>query len=277
MTRHKRSYGHPLHPDLTSDVLTCVLPLGTVISGIESEVIPAHLFLTIIQFFSACHLTSQLAQKVLVPPHFSVQTGNTLLTDKDAILKRWAEHFNSVLNRPSSVNDNAINKLPQIECNVLLDRFPTVTEARKAIQHLSSGKAPGTDAIPAEVYKACGLPMAEKLTDLFQCMWRKEAFPQDFKDASLIRQYKRKGNPKVCDNHSGISLSSIAGKILAKILLNRLTVILEKIVQFQYPKSWKMYLLGLQIKHVILKICNILTSDTKFYPHHFNIIRVTGC
>ena len=55
------------------------------------------------------------------------------------------------------------------------------------------------------------------------------------------------------------------------------TVILEKIVQFQNQKSLKMNLLGLQMKHVILKICNILTSDTKFYPHHFNIIRVTGC
>ena len=50
--------------------------------------------------------------------------GSTLLTDKDAILKKWAEHFNSVLNCPSSVNDNAINRLPQIECNVLLDEFP---------------------------------------------------------------------------------------------------------------------------------------------------------
>ena len=60
--------------------------------------------------------------------------GSTLLTDKDAILKRWAEHLNSVLNRPSSVNGNAINRLPQIiECNVLLDEFPTVTETRKAI------------------------------------------------------------------------------------------------------------------------------------------------
>ena len=38
-----------------------------------------------------------------------------------------------------------------------------------------------------------------------------------------------------------------------------------------------MNLLGLQMKLVILKICNILTSDTKFYPHHFNIIQVTGC
>ena len=90
--------------------------------------------------------------------------GSTLLTDKEAILERWAEHFKSVPNRTSTVNNNVINRLPQIGCNVLLDEFPTVTETRKAIQHLSSGKAPGADVIPAEVYKAGELPMAEKLT-----------------------------------------------------------------------------------------------------------------
>ena len=168
-----------------------------------------------------------MTQKVLVPTLLSAD-GCTLLTDKDAILKRWTEHFNSVLNRPSSVNDNAINRLPQIEYNVLLDEFPTVTETRKAIQYLSSGKATGTDAIPSEVYKASGLPMAEKLTELFQCTWRKEAIPQDFKDASIIHLYKRKGNPQVCENHRGISLLSIAGKILAKILLNLLNAHLDK-------------------------------------------------
>ena len=98
--------------------------------------------------------------------------GNTLLTDKEAILERWAKHFNSVLNRPSSINQDAIDRLPQIECNVLLDEFPTVTETRKAVQQLSSGKAPGADAIPAEVYKAGGLPMAEKLTPRFIAMVR---------------------------------------------------------------------------------------------------------
>ena len=154
--------------------------------------------------------------------------GNTLLIDKEAILERWAEHFNSVLNRPSSINQDAIDRLPQIECNVLLDEFPTVTETRKAVQQLSSGKAPGADAIPAEVYKAGGLPMAEKLTELFHCMWRKKAIPQEFKDASIIHLYKRKGNPQVCDNHRGISLLSIAGKILAKILLNRLNAHLDQ-------------------------------------------------
>ena len=39
---------------------------------------------------------------------------STLLTIKDAILERWAEHFNSMLNRPSSVSDKA-GGLPMAE------------------------------------------------------------------------------------------------------------------------------------------------------------------
>ena len=120
-------------------------------------------------------------------------------------------------------------RLPQIECNVLLDEFPTVMETRKAVQQLSSGKAPGADAINAEVYAfgVCGggvLPMSKKITELIHCMWRKEAIPQEYKDTPIIHLYKRKGNPQVFENQRGISLQSIAGKILAKILLFRLNV-----------------------------------------------------
>ena len=59
ITRHKISYGHPLHPDLTPDVLTCVVPLSTVGSGRESGVDPAHHSITLIKFNSVCHLISQ--------------------------------------------------------------------------------------------------------------------------------------------------------------------------------------------------------------------------
>ena len=86
--------------------------------------------------------------------------GTSLLTDKDAILKRLAEHFN----QPSSINDDAINRLPQVECNLLLDEFPTVAETVKAIKLLSSGKAPGSDVIPGEIYKAEGTPVAKKMS-----------------------------------------------------------------------------------------------------------------
>ena len=57
----------------------------------------------------------------------------SLPTDKEAILKRLAEHFDGVLNRPSSINDEAINRPPQVECNPLLDELPTVSETVKAI------------------------------------------------------------------------------------------------------------------------------------------------
>ena len=73
-----------------------------------------------------------------------------------------------MLNRPSSINEDATGRLPQIECNVPLDQFPTVMETRKAVQQLSSSKASGADAIPADVYRpgvGGGLPVAEELTD----------------------------------------------------------------------------------------------------------------
>ena len=117
-----------------------------------------------------------------------------------------------MLNRPSSTNEDAIDRLPQIECNVLLDEFPTVMKTRKAVQQLSSGRCRCNSF---RGLQCRGLPMAEKLTELFHCMWMKEPIPQEFKDASIIHLYKRKGNPEVCDNHIGISLLSIAGKILA--------------------------------------------------------------
>ena len=127
-----------------------------------------------------------------------------------------------MLNRPASINDEAIARLPQVMINSELDNSPTVQEVGKAIKQMSTGKAPGPDAIPAEIYKTGGPFMLSKLTNLYQSMWSKEQLPQEFRDATIVHIYKRKGNRQSCDNHRGISLLSIAGKILARVLLNRL-------------------------------------------------------
>ncbi|BHF85805.1 hypothetical protein SprV_1002897800 [Sparganum proliferum] len=148
--------------------------------------------------------------------------GSTLLTEKTQILQRWSEHFRGVLIRPSTISDDAIDRLPQVETNADLGLPPSLQETIRAVQQLSSGKAPGSDAIPAEVYKHGGPQLMHHLTALFQEMWRQGGVPQDFKDATIVHLYKRKGNRQICDNHRGISLLNIAGKILARILLNRL-------------------------------------------------------
>ena len=68
-----------------------------------------------------------------------------------------------------------------MEYNSLLDEFPTVSETVKAIKLLSSDKAPGSDTIPAEIYKAGGTPVAEKLTVISHYV-EKRSHPQEFKD-----------------------------------------------------------------------------------------------
>tara|TARA_B110001454_G_scaffold15635_1_gene14033 strand:+ start:278 stop:3463 length:3186 start_codon:yes stop_codon:yes gene_type:complete len=154
--------------------------------------------------------------------------GSKLLTEKQEIRDRWAEHSDSVLNRPSSIKDSAIEQLPQVVVNKSLDTLPSTSEVRIAIKALSCGKAPGSDAIPAEIFKDGGPALIKNLTELFISIWHAEGVPQDFKDASIVYIYKRKGDRNCCDNYRGISLLSIAGKILARLLLNRLLAHLEQ-------------------------------------------------
>ncbi|VDL99089.1 unnamed protein product [Schistocephalus solidus] len=79
--------------------------------------------------------------------------GTTLLKEKSQILKRWAEHFRSVLNCSSAISDAAIDRLPQVDTNNDLDLPPSLPETIRAVQQISSGKAPGSDVITPEVYK----------------------------------------------------------------------------------------------------------------------------
>ena len=153
--------------------------------------------------------------------------GNVLITDKEKVLERWAEHFNCVLNCPSTINEKAIARLPQIPIKHSFADVPTEAEIEKTLKRLSSGKAPGADSILAEIYAFGGPSMIRKLCELFESMWIQELIPQELKDASIVHLYKRKGNCQTCDNHRGISLLSIAGKILARVLLNRLIDHLE--------------------------------------------------
>jgi len=53
------------------------------------------------------------------------------------------------------------------------------------------------------------------------------------RDANIITLYKNKGDRKDCNNYRGISLLSIVGKLFARIVLQRLQVLADRI----YPES----------------------------------------
>ncbi|VDM06492.1 unnamed protein product [Schistocephalus solidus] len=99
-----------------------------------------------------------------------------------------------------------------------------IRKAEEIHGRFSAVKHPGSDEIKPHVYTNGGPWLMAELTTLFQEMWRQGQDTQDFKDATIGHLYKRKGNPPLNDNHRGIALLNIAGKIFTRILLNRLKV-----------------------------------------------------
>ena len=148
--------------------------------------------------------------------------GVTVIKDKEGINARWKEHFSQLLNRPSTVDHEALKQIPQRPIKENLDLPPTQKELKDAIKQMNCGKAPGKDGIPAEIYKVLGVTAFNAFHEVLIKIWTDEDLPPDLRDATIVSLYKNKGSRLDCGNFRGISLLSIAGKILARILLNRL-------------------------------------------------------
>ena len=52
--------------------------------------------------------------------------------------------------------------------------------------------------------------------------------PDDFRNALIVSLYKKKGSQSDCGNYRGISLLSVAGKIFARVIFNRLITVSEQ-------------------------------------------------
>uniref|UniRef100_A0A5F8H1G2 RNA-directed DNA polymerase n=1 Tax=Monodelphis domestica TaxID=13616 RepID=A0A5F8H1G2_MONDO len=99
---------------------------------------------------------------------------------------------------------------------------------------MSAGKAPSKDGIPTEVYKALNGKALQAFHIVLTSIWEEEDMPPELRDASIVALYKNKGSRAACDNYRGISLLSTAGKILARVILNRL---LSSVSEQKLPES----------------------------------------
>ena len=154
-------------------------------------------------------------------------SGNTLLTEPSAIVQRWAEHFEQVWNRTSIVNNAVFEEIQQPTLDELAAPIQ-LEEVKTAIKLLKNGKARGADGLAPEIFKYAGPDLVKCLYHLFETILTAEAVPQDFKDATITHLFKCKGDRVDCNNH-GISLLSIAGKILARIINSRISILAESL------------------------------------------------
>jgi hypothetical protein len=82
---------------------------------------------------------------------------------------------------------------------------PGLVEVEIAIGKLKSYKSPGTDQIPAELFKAGGEALYSEIHRLICCIWNKEELLQQWKESINLPIYK-KGDKTDCNNYRGISL-----------------------------------------------------------------------
>lgn len=168
-------------------------------------------------------------QKTAIAPVRNAE-GSQVFTEKPEIVSRWREYFSELLNRPTTATEEALATIEQHPTQEDIANPPTLEEIVAAIKSTKSGKTPGLDGLPAEIYKYGGEALHTQLLKFYRTCWTAKELPQQFKDALIIAIYKKKGDRSDCGNYRGISLLSTAGKILAKILLKRLQTIAELIL-----------------------------------------------
>ncbi|VDO49820.1 unnamed protein product, partial [Schistosoma margrebowiei] len=112
-----------------------------------------------------------------------------------------------------------ISSQPEWQVNVgLLSLY----EVEKAIGNLKRWRAAGPDRFTPEIFKDGGPVLAMRLTEVLGRIWELDVISSDWSQSLIVPVYK-KGQKFSCDSHRGISLTNIVSKILASIILRRLT------------------------------------------------------
>ena len=90
---------------------------------------------------------------------------------------------------------------------------------------MAKGKAMGPDELPAELLKLGFSDSSQEILlafhDIIVAVWMTGEVPQEWKDAAIKVLHKKKDRTE-CSNYRGPSLVAHAGKVLLKIVANRL-------------------------------------------------------
>ncbi|XP_038059300.1 craniofacial development protein 2-like [Patiria miniata] len=114
-----------------------------------------------------------------------------VIKDRDQQMNRWMEHYSELYSRENLVSTEALDAVQRLPTMDNLDQEPTMEEVEKALDALSSGKAPGGDGIPPEVLKCGKGTLIKELHELLCQCWTEGSVPQDMRDANIITLYKK--------------------------------------------------------------------------------------
>ena len=90
-------------------------------------------------------------------------------------------------------------------------------EVKWALGHITTNKASGGDGIPVELFEILKDDAVKVLHSICQQIRKTKQWPQDWK-RSAVMPISKNANAKECSNYHTISLISLIGKVMLKIL-----------------------------------------------------------
>jgi exonuclease III len=143
-------------------------------------------------------------------------------------LDQWSAHFETLLNVRRDVTEATYPASPPDPlATPMASGALTREEFDTALLQLKNFKSGGKEGIVAEALKYGPDTLKDQLFDLTAHCIEHSVVPDKFLVAKLLPHYKGKGSRHECGNYRGLSLLPVTGKILARVIKNRLQPYLE--------------------------------------------------
>ena len=170
-----------------------------------------------------------LLKKISIEQHISKQNIPPMKHNTDLVTgdKEKAELFNNFFIDASSLNDNgAMNPLNTNTRVTATDDdlnsiILTEQEIADQINCIDTSKSYGPDGIPPRIIKEGGAAICKILFRLFSLSLETSKFPLSWKSANVIPLHKKE-DKNIVSNYRPISLLSIVGKLLEKIVFKHI-------------------------------------------------------
>lgn len=178
----------------------------------------------------------ELRSSKSAPRSATIKAANgDLLTETSEVGARWAGYFERLYQAdPPSSELHCCETVPLIANPPINCEPPTLVETQAAVKQLKSGKAAGVCGIAAELLKGGGEAVILSLHAVLCSAWNTGVIPTDWKKGIIVPIWKGKGDRQDCNNYRGVTLLSVPGKVLARVILGRIR---QQLLAHQRPEQ----------------------------------------
>lgn len=154
------------------------------------------------------------------------------LTSSEDQLRRWRDFFSCSTSHSTNIDISTCAWLSRRRnpCRSIPTAPPSRQEIIDTLRRLKNNKSAGPDQIAAELMKYGAEPIADALMPILNHIWETNTIPNDWKKGTVVT-IPKKGDLSLCRNWRGITLLNTVNKVLALLILDRITPYAETILR----------------------------------------------